>query len=219
MATGRRQRIRAISRRKRAVLIGICLIGTAFLIWLDQYVVAPRWRGALAPGGQAAGTDLARYHGRSLAVVRIVDGDTLHLAAPDSTGGVTKVRLLGVDAPEMGTQERDRRYFAREATAFAERMVLGRQARVYLDDRAGTRDRYGRLLAYIQLPDGKFLNEELLLKGYAYADLRFRHSYYQKYQQLEAGARSLREGLWAAVEANQLPPWLQRMRPDLLSHP
>ena len=43
-----------------------------------------------------------------------------------------------------------------------------------------------RLLAYIELPDGRFLNEELLSEGFAYADLRFRHSYYQKYQQLEA---------------------------------
>jgi len=86
---------------------------------------------------------------------------------------------------------------------------------VYLDDRSASRDRYGRLLAYIELADGSFLNEDLLLEGYAYADLRFRHSYYQKYQQLEASARALRTGLWADVKAGQLPPWLQRMRPDL----
>ena len=212
---GRRRKTRAISRRKRAVLIGSCLIGTAFLIWLDQDVVAPQWLDALPHGGQAVGTDLTRYHGRSFRVVRIVDGDTLHIAAPDSTDAVTKVRLLGVDAPETGTQGRECMYFAEEATAFAKRVVCDREVTVYLDDRSGSRDRYGRLLAYVELTDGSFLNEDLLLEGYAYADLRFRHSYYQKYQQLEASARALRAGLWNNVKAHQLPPWLQRMRPDL----
>lgn len=212
---GRRRNTHAISRRKRAVLIGSCLIGAAFLIWLDQHVVAPQWLDALPHSAQAVGTDLARYHGKSFPVVRVVDGDTLHLAAPDSAEAVTKVRLLGIDAPEMGTHGKDRMYFAEEATAFAERLVCDEKVTVYLDERTGNRDRYGRLLAYIELTDGSFLNEDLLLEGYAYADLRFRHSYYQKYQQLEASARALRVGLWADVKADQLPPWLQRMRPDL----
>ncbi len=212
---GRRKKTRAISRRKRAVLIGSCLIGVVFLIWLDLDVIAPQWLDALPHRAQAVGTDLARYHGRSFSVVRVVDGDTLHLAAPDRADTVTKVRLLGVDAPEMGTHGKDRMYFAEEATAFVERLVCDREVTVYLDERSGSRGRYGRLLAYIELTDGSFLNEELLLEGYAYADLRFRHSYYQKYQQLEGSARSLRKGLWADVDAEQLPPWLQRMRPDL----
>lgn len=211
----RQRKTRAISRRKRAVLIGSCLIGTAFLIWLDHDVVAPQWLDAPARSAQAVRTDLARYHGKSFPVVRVVDGDTLHLAAPDSTETVTKVRLLGIDAPETGTHATDRMYFAKEATAFTQRLVCGREVTVYLDDRSESRDRYGRLLAYIELTDGSFLNEDLLLEGRAYADLRFRHSYYQKYQQLEASARALRAGLWADVEADQLPPWLQRMRPDL----
>ncbi len=213
--TGRRRKTRAINRRKRAVLIGSCLIGTAFLIWLDRDVVAPQWLHASARSAQAVRTDPARYQGKSFRVVRVVDGDTLHLAAPDSTDAVTKVRLLGIDAPEIATHAEDRMYFAQEATAFAERLVCDGQVTVYLDERSGSRDRYGRLLAYIELADGSFLNEDLLLEGYAYADLRFRHSYYQKYQQLEASARALRAGLWADVKADQLPPWLQRMRPDL----
>ena len=212
---GRRRKTHAISRRTRAVLIGSCLIGAAFLIRLDRDVVAPQWLDTLPHGAQAVGADLARYRGKSFTVVRVVDGDTLHLAAPDSTDPVTKVRLLGIDAPEMPTHAKDRMFFAEEATAFAERLVCGREVTVYLDDRSESRDRYGRLLAYIELPDGRFLNEELLLEGCAYADLRFRHSYYQKYQQLEASARALRAGLWADVKADQLPPWLQRMRPDL----
>jgi micrococcal nuclease len=145
--------------------------------------------------------------------VHVVDGDTLHLDVADASGSVTKVRLVGIDTPELGNSGKEAMYFSREAAAFARRLALSKTVTVYLDERAGSRDRYGRLLAYVELPDGKFLNEELLLEGYAYADLRFRHGYYQKYQQLEASARALRKGLWAHVTPEQMPIWRQRKLP------
>jgi micrococcal nuclease len=204
-----------MSRRQRAVLIGITLIGTALLIVLDRDFVAPRWSDLLTPRGQTLAMDLARYHDRSFSVVRVVDGDTLHLDVADSTDEATKVRLIGIDAPEMGSGPRERMYYADEATTFAGRLVLGQRVTVYLDQRAGSRDRYERLLAYVQLPDGRFLNEELLSQGFAYADLRFKHGYYQKYQQLEASARAIKEGLWARVKPDQMPAWRQkRVRKD-----
>jgi len=147
-------------------------------------------------------------------VVRVVDGDTLHLDVPDEGGRITKVRLLGIDAPEMGEDREKPMYFAEEATGFARDLALGKLVTVYLDPLAGTRDKYDRLLAYMELPDGRFLNEELLLGGCAYADLRFRHSYYYKYKQLEAGARAAKAGLWAAVSPGQMPPRRQDTRPD-----
>ncbi|MBN2131656.1 MAG: thermonuclease family protein [Sedimentisphaerales bacterium] len=203
-----------LSRRQRAVLIGISLIGTALLIWLDQDFVATRWPDPLSKRQQSFAADLARYHGAGFPVVRVVDGDTLHLDAADSMEAVTKVRLIGIDAPEMGGDGSGPVYFAQEATSFARRVALDRQITVYLDQQAGSRDRYGRLLAYIELPDGGFLNEELLSQGFAYADTRFRHSYYQKYQRLEAGARALKQGLWAKVRPDQMPTWRQRRQTE-----
>jgi micrococcal nuclease len=199
-----------MSRRNRAVLIGISLIGTALFVLLDRGFVSPRWSDLLTPRDQTLSSDLDRYHGKSFAVVHVVDGDTLHLDEPDSKGDVTKVRLIGVDAPEMGSGGRERMYYAEEATAFAKRLALGKRVTIYLDQQAGSRDRYDRLLAYVQLPDGRFLNEELLSQGFAYADLRFKHGYYQKYIQLEAGARALKAGLWAHVTVQQMPAWRQK---------
>ncbi len=206
----RRKSNRALSRRTRAVLVGLGLIGTALLVWLDRNVLSPQEAGPSSSRQQTLATDMARYHGQTFSVVKVIDGDTLHLGAPDLGSDSTKVRLLGIDAPEMGTNRSERMYFAEEATAFAKRMALGKEVRVYLDERAGSRDRYQRLLAYIEVPDGKFLNEELLSEGYAYADQRFKHSYYQKYLQLEASARSLGKGLWKNVKPEQMPPWLQK---------
>jgi endonuclease YncB( thermonuclease family) len=201
---------RAWSRRRRAVLFGLSLIGTAVAVWLDRTVTAPRRPAPAASRPETYAADAARFQGGQFLVVKVVDGDTLHLAAADLGHDTTKVRLIGVDAPEMGTGQGDRMYFAEEATAFVRRLAQGGKVRVYLDERAGSRDRYGRLLAYLELPDGRFLNEELLLEGYAYADRRFRHGYYQKYLQLEAAARSAGRGLWPAVTPEQMPPWLRK---------
>ena len=107
-------------------------------------------------------------------------------------------------------------YFGAEAAEFTRQRVLDKKVTVYLEPERTARDRYDRLLAYVQLPDRKFLNEDLLLGGYAYADLRFPHSAYQKYQQLEALARSRKKGLWKDVRREQLPEWLQERKPNLL---
>lgn len=207
----RRKSKRALSRRQRAVLVVISLIGTALLVWFDRSVTSPRGSGPSSSQRQSLATDLAHYHGQRFLVVRVVDGDTLHLAAPDREDDVTKVRLLGIDAPEMGPSRSARMYFADQSTAFARRMALDKIVGIYLDERAGSRDRYERLLAYIELPDGRFLNEELLAQGFAYADHRFRHSHRQKYLQLEAAARSGGQGLWKNVTPEQMPPWRQKL--------
>jgi endonuclease YncB( thermonuclease family) len=203
-----------ISRRKRAIVIGLGLIATALLVWLDRDFIGPQWSTPSSSRRQTISVDLARYDRGEFRVVRVVDGDTLHLGVPDGGNTTTKVRLLGIDAPEMGFGGGTPMYFAEEATALARDLALGGTVRVYLDESAGIRDKYGRLLAYIELPDGRFLNEELLLAGCAYADLRFRHSYYYRYRQLEAGARAAKQGLWAHVSPEQQPQWRQERQAD-----
>ena len=105
-------------------------------------------------------------------------------------------------------------YFGPQAAEFAKRLTLGESVTVYLDMPNPTRDKYGRLLAYLQLPDGRFLNEALLAEGCAYADPRFPHSFFNKYQQLEASARSRKKGLWQNITADQLPPWRRESTDD-----
>jgi endonuclease YncB( thermonuclease family) len=64
-------------------------------------------------------------------------------------------------------------------------------------------------LAYVELPDGRFLNEVLLAEGCSYADMRFSHSFYNRYKQLQAAAKSGKKGLWQNVTPDQLPQWLK----------
>jgi micrococcal nuclease len=165
--------------------------------------------------------DIQKFHAKSFTVVNVVDGDTIDIDIPDGKFNHTRIRLWGVDTPETKDPNLPVQYFGPEATNFTTKLALRKQApegqvTIYLDTTKRTRDKYDRLLAYVQLPDGRFLNEVLLSEGFAYADLRFHHSFYNKYQQLEAGARSLKKGLWEKVTRQQLPEWLKRERPTLL---
>ena len=217
MAPKRRQP-RAMSKRLRRLLSGLSLLVLAVLVWLDHNVVTPTRTESLPLQQQGSDQDFARYDGKTFTVVRIVDGDTLHLNVPDANRPTTTVRLLGIDAPEMHDNQRGQMFYAREATEFVPQFTYDRAVTVYLDrTTARTRGTYGRLLAYLVLPDGQVLNEALLLEGCAYADLRFRHGSFQRYQQLEATARSLQKGMWSDVTREQLPDWLQRMQPSLLA--
>ena len=93
----------------------------------------------------------------SARVTRHTDGDTLWLS------GIGKVRLIGVDTPEVyGEVE----CYGRQASAFVRRLLpLGSRVRYSLD--VDERDRYGRALAYVYTADGRFLNLLLVRRGYA----------------------------------------------------
>ena len=204
----------AMSRRRRTAILVLCVVVGVFVVWLDRNHVR---RGGQQPKSenQVRAYDFEKYHEKTFTVVKVVDGDTLDIDAPDGEFGTTRIRLLGVDTPETKHPETGPMYFGEEATDFATESALGRQVTVYLEaDR--TRGYYGRLLAYVQLPDGSMLNEVLLTEGLAYADLRFDHSFYHKYEQLQAAARSGKKGLWGQVAREQLPQWLQRENPRLL---
>jgi endonuclease YncB( thermonuclease family) len=183
---------------------------------LDRLFIAPHRPIRAISADRVATSDWIAYNGRTTTVIRVVDGDTVHIDVPDRDDSKTKVRLLAIDAPEMARPDKPAMYYAREATNFLERIAGRKEVRIYLDERAGSRDKYGRLLAYIELPDGQFANELLVSQGYAYADRRFRNSYSQKYLRLESTARSQHVGLWAHVTQDQLPLWLQEREPTLL---
>jgi micrococcal nuclease len=90
-------------------------------------------------------------------VTRNTDGDTLWLS------GIGKVRLIGIDTPEVYGQSE---CFGHAASKFAERMLPpGTHVRYRLG--VDPRDRYGRALAYLYLADGRMFNELLAERGYA----------------------------------------------------
>lgn len=129
-------------------------------------------------------------------VVGVTDGDTLVVLRDRR---LTKVRLTGIDAPEK------RQAFGERAKQFTAALAFDRLVTV----RASGRDRNGRVLAEIVLPDGRSLNQELVRAGYAWWFRRYSRD--PVIARLEAEARQGHRGLWA--DRAPLAPWEFRSRP------
>lgn len=123
------------------------------------------------------------------------DGDSGHCAAPD--GQRHRIRLQGIDAPEVGPRTRCRnqptiwacttsRAWGDRASARA-RELTRNGARCEMD----SRDRYGRLVVTCRV-NGRDLGAILVREGLAIADPR----YGAAYRQDEIRARRERRGVW-----------------------
>ena len=128
-------------------------------------------------------------------VSRVGDGDSLTLKTAD---GEVKVRLFGVDAPEM-KQAR-----GRESKKYLARLVSGREVRVEVKDR----DQYGRAVGRVFVDD-QAVDEKMVAAGQAWVYESYcRETHCGELRRLQAEARAGRRGLWR--DKNPQPPWLWR---------
>lgn len=128
---------------------------------------------------------------------KVFDGDTIQVQIADfkrDQQSEITVRLVGVDTPELSHPLKPVQYFALESSSFTTRMALGKKVRLEFDWQK--EDKYGRLLAYVYLPDGRMLNAEIIKQGYGFAYTRFPFRYLEEFRQYERDARSKRLGLW-----------------------
>jgi micrococcal nuclease len=160
----------------------------ALAIGLDQ-------AGLLRSPGEG---DFGRYHNQYALVIRIIDGDTLVVSLPDplSRSKETRVRLWGIDCPEVARDEAPAERWAGEARDFAAAECGGALVRLIVEP-GRVRDSFSRLLAHVELADGRSLNRELLAAGLARLDARWPHARLLTYEQAEFGARSQRRGIWS----------------------
>jgi endonuclease YncB( thermonuclease family) len=126
---------------------------------------------------------LAEFTGK---VVGVIDGDSIRVM---HEGKAEQIRLLGIDCPEK------RQPFGTRAKEYTSGLAFGKNVTLY----GGKRDRYGRRLAEVLLPDGRSLNRELIAAGLAW--------WFRKYSkdlrlgELERYARVAQRGLWAEPAA------------------
>lgn len=206
----------AMSRGRRNAIVGVSVLLLIVIVWLDHsFGLKPALPLSVE---QTKSKNFAKYHNKSFQVVKVIDGDTLDIDIPDGKFDSTRIRLLGIDTPETKDDRTGTMYFGSEAAQFTNKLALNKNVTVLLDNISHTRDKYNRLLAYIKLGDDRILNAVLVTEGFAYADLRFEHSFYEQYSQLEAVAWKNKKGLWKEVKRTQLPGWLGRMRPKLLEN-
>ena len=128
--------------------------------------------------------------GESAEVINVIDGDTIDVLID---GEEYRVRYVGVDTPE-----RDEPFY-REATSANRRMVEGETVTLVID--VSETDRFGRLLRYVYLDDGTFVNAELIADGYArLVTFPPDVSNADFFASLQRDARQAGRGLWSVNE-------------------
>lgn len=169
-------------RKWAAGLVGSAL-ASALMVWLG--LPAP-------PAGSNPSTS-GELQGR---VTSVADGDTLTLLGPT---GEHRIRLGGIDAPELDQAH------GQQARAALALLCLGRSAQVAIQDQ----DRYGRTVGTVRCGDAS-ATTELVRQGHAWVYTRYNQD--PALPDLQAQARSNRQGLWA--QATPTPPWEWRQTTD-----
>jgi len=136
-------------------------------------------------------------------VVRVLDGDTIHLLSDTKLPPQVKkhkdktisIRFRGIDAPE-----KDQPY-GQESKQNLKNLIENKKVKVDVKDI----DRYGRIAGYMYL-NGKNINLEQVRQGYAWAYTEYLdRPYASEFYNAEKEARKQKLGLWK--QSNPKPPW------------
>ena len=137
-------------------------------------------------------------------VKKVIDGDTLILSNGE------KVRFIGIDTPELYESDKLHRdakrsgvpvkkiaHMGKLAYEFTKRECDKKYVRLEFDNERY--DKYGRVLAFIFLEDGRMLNELIIQEGYGLAYLRFyfNQEYKDRFIKAENEAKRQKKGLWS----------------------
>lgn len=136
-------------------------------------------------------------------VVTVDDGDTITV---DMNGSTETIRFIGVDTPETHKPNTPVQCYGPQATDYTKNLIGKQKVRLQADPLNTNRDRYGRLLRYVYLPDNTLLEQKLLTEGYGFAYTFFPLSKAKEFEAYEQQAKAAGKGLWSAcqvkVEAN-----------------
>ena len=177
--------LKATKRRRFSYLK--CLF---FVLFLNSFLISQALAGVpcLTPEQQLSSVD------EWAIVSKIIDGDTLHL------NDGRKIRLIGINTPELGRRGKASQPFARKAY-HALSNLLKNSKKIGLSYDKDKKDPYKRLLAYITLTDGRSVERILLSKGLAHSIVvPPNDSRINCYRKTEKNARDASLGLWQLLE-------------------
>jgi micrococcal nuclease len=140
----------------------------------------------------------------SATVVVVYDGDTVKVRFGD--GNERKVRLIGIDTPELDDKRENVLFMACVAKRFAFLRLYREQVRLDYDWQL--EDKYGRLLAFLTLEDGTLFNELILREGFAYKlnAFPFNPELMKRFAAAENEARRGEKGLWRRGDPPPVAP-------------
>lgn len=128
------------------------------------------------------------------AVEKVVDGDTIRISCNNTS---TRVRLVGINAPESVKENAPVECGGPEASAYLHSLLDGSDVFLAADPAQGVRDKYDRLLAYVWAPSGALVNKAIVEQGHAEVTgygKPFAHS--KDFTAAANGARKSKAGRW-----------------------
>lgn len=186
-----------MSIRTLTLLLALSVVLNVFLaIRADSPRPASESAANTAAALSSHASTTAYESGGSHPFIRVVDGDT---AVVGFAGRSEYVRLIGIDSPEPNDPGGPECY-ATEATAHLRDLAHTGTVVLFFDPSQGERDTYGRLLAYVQTPDGTDLGERMVRDGYAHEytyDTEHPYERTSTYHEAEREAAAAQRGLWA----------------------
>ena len=126
-------------------------------------------------------------------VVEVIDGDTIRVEMNNKTD---TVRLLGINTPEVENPYKHQECFGSEASKKTKKLLEGKMVYLLADPQSSDRGRYGRLLRYVFLSNGEFINADLIKEGYACNYIYEPFQFMKYFDYLEKKAQKSRLGLW-----------------------
>jgi len=136
-------------------------------------------------------------------VVVVYDGDTVKVRFAD--GNERKIRLIGIDSPEVDDEREEVRFMALMAKRFAFLNLYRKNVDLAYDWQI--EDQYGRLLAYLTTDNGSLFNELILKEGFAfvYRKFPFRQDLMERFESAAEDARRTGKGLWRKESPPEIP--------------
>ena len=147
---------------------------------------------------------------QSALVLKVFDGDTFEA---EVNGKPEKIRMLGIDTPEKNQSDKMDRDIERTQRDKKTIQTLGELAYKYTLNLIGDKkvvltsepggddkDRYGRLLRYVYLDDGTFVNKRIVEDGYANVYRKYNLSKKDEFIEAERKARENKKGLWGDTD-------------------
>lgn len=148
-------------------------------------------------------------------VVKVVDGDTLTVKLD---GKNQTVRVIGIDTPETVDPRKPVQCFGIAASNRAEQLLTGKEVELESDPTQGNTDKYGRLLRFVWLDNGKTdYGLSTIAEGYAHEYTYATPYKYQKhYKAAQKEATTKKLGLWADTACTTPTPTSVKVTP--MSH-
>jgi micrococcal nuclease len=170
--------------RRHHLWVSLLLIGISWLVFYGQQ------HGWLSSAGKGV---VAKQPGQ-YSINHFVDGDTISV---NMNGHAETVRFIGVDTPETHKPNTPVQCYGPAAAAYTKNTIGTKTVRLVSDPLSTDRDRYGRLLRYVYLPDGTNLDQAIIENGYGFYYPYFPFTKSAAFAAAEQRAMAAHKGLWS----------------------